>query len=490
MGDFKPSEPSPWGDKWEPQEPPRGFAEKVIAATRAESRPESQLRGKRRSIAVRAGTALLLAGSLAAGALLFIPRNHPADQGDAIAKGERTEVRVAGGRAIAVLEPGAHVSWSGDDVKQTSGDVFYRVEPHPGLPSAFRVHTAAGDVTVKGTCFRVQLSDSEETTMNGRDVKAGVIGAGLTAMALIGVYEGKVAASNARGSVELSAGQSATLNASGAHKNGDLASGGKAFAAASAVQAQSSDDDPLMQANRNLVDTVKQYKDRLAANEADKAKIESQLKEAQQKLATQENDGAAPKSEFDLSQDDWKQLAEDGTIKARYPCGGRGGQPWTVSPDTLTDLGLSPDDGQVLQAAYQQSIQRQTDVLMPACAQLVGSADLAARLGPSVCSSVVDHSVQGDQHRQDVTTVAQIRAGILPIPGPNDSIDPYEKLLLSQTGELKSFESDLAKSLGPEEAHRIAYSESLGSCNSITTDNDKKGGANLSPGGPGLHLRR
>ena len=52
----------------------------------------------------------------------------------------RREVRV-GTRAIAVLEAGAHVKWHGDDIEQTGGDVFWRVEPgarftvHPPPPT-------------------------------------------------------------------------------------------------------------------------------------------------------------------------------------------------------------------------------------------------------------------------------------------------------------------------------------------------------------------
>ena len=115
----------------------------------------------------------------------------------------RQEVRV-GNRALAVLEKGAHVKWDGDAIEQSGGDVFWRVEPG----ARFVVHTAAADVAVKGTCFRVKV-EGEEDAMNRRDAMSGTVGAVLAATAFVGVYEGKVAVSHAGQSVDLVAGQSA-----------------------------------------------------------------------------------------------------------------------------------------------------------------------------------------------------------------------------------------------------------------------------------------
>ena len=130
-------------EAWEPQAPPPDFAERVLAQVRADapSRQEPPKR-TRRPWAIAAGAVATL--SIAAAVALSIGRAP--SHGDAIAK-DRTEVSI-GSRARAVLEPGAQVAWDGDDVVQSSGDVFYRVEPG----ARFRVHTPAGDVEVKGTC--------------------------------------------------------------------------------------------------------------------------------------------------------------------------------------------------------------------------------------------------------------------------------------------------------------------------------------------------
>jgi hypothetical protein len=91
------------------------------------------------------------------------------------------------------------VSWDGDRVEQASGDVFWRVEPG----ERFVVRTPAGEVTVKGTCFRVRVLS---------------VGAAAAAALAVAVYEGKVGVSRAGVQVDLVAGESATLDDHGAHR--------------------------------------------------------------------------------------------------------------------------------------------------------------------------------------------------------------------------------------------------------------------------------
>jgi hypothetical protein len=103
---------------------------------------------------------------------------------------ERTTLAL-GRRGVAVAEAGSELRWQVDrggaaHLMQLSGDVFYRVE----RGGAFVVESAAGTVTVHGTCFRVAL-------------RGGV--------AIVTVYEGRVGAASGGGSVELTAGQRARL---------------------------------------------------------------------------------------------------------------------------------------------------------------------------------------------------------------------------------------------------------------------------------------
>ena len=150
-------------DAWDAQSPPGDFAERVLERVRAESKTRDEAS---RSATTTTATmtverrrarrwGIVSAGVVATGiaAAIFLEVTAPFTKGEANAQ-DRIEVSI-GGRAKAVLEPGAQVKWNGDDVEQAAGDVFYRVEPG----AKFRVHTPAGDVEVKGTCFAVKVKD-------------------------------------------------------------------------------------------------------------------------------------------------------------------------------------------------------------------------------------------------------------------------------------------------------------------------------------------
>jgi ferric-dicitrate binding protein FerR (iron transport regulator) len=456
-------------DAWEPQLPPSDFAERVLAEIRAEAPREANkpsadttTSAREKSRARRWGTGAGVVGLLAlAAALAMRVTGSPDAHGEAIAK-DRLEVSI-GSRARAVLEPGAQVKWDGDEVVQAHGDVFYRVEPG----ARFRVHTPAGDVEVKGTCFAVKIrgegqsSNVEGVDMNKRDVKSGVIGAALSALAFVAVYEGKVAVSHAGERVDLGAGESAQAGARGVSRSGTLGAGEKSFDAKAAANA--SGDAPLAQANENLVAQVSEYRARLEAIAAQKLELEQTLKNTEQKLASK-GDGSAPKSrsDFDLGADDWKELAKDGTIKYMMPCKRPGG--WVASPDQLQKLALAPHDGPALQSAYAKSNERLWSTIKPLCGQAIGSVEVAEKVGMSTCIHLVLDLAQAkekDAANEAMRQVAEIRAGVRPPPGPNEQTSAVTRMFLALTGEMKSFEGDLAQSLGPEEAHRVAYAEGM-----------------------------
>jgi hypothetical protein len=449
-------------DAWEPADPPRGFAERVVDAARREGAARSRTR-RRAGIVVVATIAIAAAAAVA----VVRVRTTPAS-GDASASGERTQIAI-GDRAIAVLEPGARVAWSGDVVTQSSGNVFYRVEPGGG----FRVHTAAGDVDVKGTCFRVKVHDDgtsaaspqrgphQETAMNARDVKVGAVGVAIGAAAFVGVYEGRVALSHAKQSVELGAGESARADNTGVRPSGSIADGEKDFDAQKPANAAPADD-PTMAANKNLADSVRTYKQRLEAIEAEKAKLQKDLEGAQQKLALATDASAPDKhNKFDLNDDDWKDLAKDGTVRLRFPCSRP--ESWNYSPKQLTKMGLAPQDGPPITNALSTSTKRTWAVIKPLCAQaLGGAADVAEKVGQQACMSIVmDIDRQKIDSDEQVRQVAEIRAGMIQAP-PADSMSATMKMLLALSYESKNVESDLAKSIGPDDAHRVVFGDEGG----------------------------
>ncbi len=431
----------------QPQRPPGRFAERVMADVAA-LRQEPV--GRRRATALGAVAGGVTLAVAAAVALVVA--------GNARGRAERGEIRAEawmdvhlGPHIVAALSPGAHVRWDGDEVTQTSGRAFYRVEAD-GAGGTRLVHTPAGDVTVRGTCFEVKVRAASEeaeamTQATARELRAGAVGAIAAAAVLVGVYEGKVRLSRASGAIDVTSGQGARADASGVHGPQELAEAEIDFES-------SAGDDPWRAANASLADQVKAYQRRLEDNEAQRKSIEKELKELKAKLGP---DGGAARDAFELdprdfTTDDWKQLAKAGAVRAGFLCPPAD---WHPSAGELGGLGLAPGDAPALEAAVHDAQQRTWQAIEPACARIVGSDEVARRLGGMACGVVIQNATGKADFNRDVQRVADIRAGNTPMP-PASQLDPLEAYWLALTGETSGYEAELAKTFGPETAHRVA----------------------------------
>jgi len=430
-------------EAWEPPAPPQGFAERVMV------RVEATRRASRRARIVRRSAAVMIPLAAAAAALLAWPK--PVSHGDVSAEERRTFA--LGSRATVVAEAGSHLGWHGDEVTQDRGDVFYRVEPG----ARFRVHTPAGDVEVRGTCFRVKVGVEP---MNQRDMKSGAVGAALSAMAFVGVYEGKVAVSRGAESVEVGAGEAARADAQGVRRESDVDGAKRAFDTRTAPE-----DDPMLRANANLAASVKEYKKRLESIEAERRRLEERLELANAQLGATDAGPPSPNKAYDLSNEDWNELAKEGTVKFRMPCSNEKG--WVPSTAQRDNLGLAPDDVEVLRDAYARSYARVWADIRPICAEVL-SPEVADKLGPTNCpNAIVSILTSSDWARLSKTMrdVAEMRAGTQPLPAQPPA-DPVTRVFLRWTAEMGLLEQDLAAQLGPEQAHRIVYSDSICAWNS------------------------
>ena len=218
--------------------------------------------------------------------------------------------------------------------------------------------------------------------------------------------------------------------------------------------------DPAMAANANLAEQVQRYKAKLEAIGAQKAATEKQLAEMEKKLATiAGKDGAARiRSEYDLSQEDWKKLAAEGTVKFQIPCDD--GKTNDVSPSSLAEIGLPASDAQPIHDALWDASLRRWSVIRALCAQgLHGNLQLADDLGPEACSGLIEHMghKDGGDLEEQTRIAAEIRAGLVPMPPDPASLGPYTQLLLAQLSESQQVEEQLAKSIGPDDAHTFIY---------------------------------
>jgi FecR-like protein len=436
---------------WSAASAPSGFAQRVMLhGQRApEPAPERRretwalrllARGRRRPRTI--GAALLLAAlSLAVliGVGSFLGRG-------AVEGRQRAEVRTElaiGARAIAVLEAGAELSWRGERVEQRRGRVFYRVNPG----GEFRVGTPDGAVEVVGTCFGVEVGERSAD------------GGGATR---VEVLEGRVLVSAGLARAELRAGESARLGRDGVQvsaRDGARAAPGPNGVIGGAA-AQRPPTGPAGAAPADPVEAVAALRRQLERVEEEKRSLEGALRAAEAGLR-QLRDEPPPRHPFELTPEDWRELARDGTVKFRVPCST---PDWKVSPEALDALGLAPEDAALLEAAYARSRERLWQVLRPLCVEALGSETVPEILGRTGCiNGILAAERQRDRAAADeaMHEVAEIRAGGRPAPEPSMANDPVLRALLALTAEPARFEAELAEAFGPEEARRLAYSDAL-----------------------------
>jgi hypothetical protein len=216
------------------------------------------------------------------------------------------------------------------------------------------------------------------------------------------------------------------------------------------------DDDALLAANAKLVSSLQECNRRLAdlGQKRVAPPVAQPTATASSRMRGQ--------GRRETTGPDWERYAKQGVVPYNIPC--LRDTPFTPSERQLDRLGLAPQDGNVLRDAYQKSNQRVMAQLRPLCAKVLGSEQLADRVGASACmSAIVDgaRKENPDKMRDALARVGEVNAGKRPPPEAGPALEPVEALMLAFTAESKAFEADLAATLGPEDAHRIAASRML-----------------------------
>jgi len=218
------------------------------------------------------------------------------------------------------------------------------------------------------------------------------------------------------------------------------------------------DNDALLAANANLVSSLQECNRRLG--DLGQKRV---APPAAQPAATASSRGRGQgQGRREVTGQDWERYAKQGIVPYNVPCLRE--TPFTPSPRQLDRLGLAPQDAAVLHNAYQKSNERVMAQLKPLCAKVLGNGELADRVGASACMSAIVDSARKenpDKMRDALARVGEVNAGKRPPPDSGQGLEPVEALMLAFTGESKAFEADLAATLGPEDAHRIASSRTL-----------------------------
>ena len=223
-------------------------------------------------------------------------------------------------------------------------------------------------------------------------------------------------------------------------------------------EADEGDDDDLLAANAKLVGSLQECNRRLA----DLGQKRVSPPAAEPTATASAWARMRERGRRETAGPDWERYAKQGVVPYNIPC--LRDTPFAPSARQLDRLGLAPQDANVLRDAYQKSNQRVMAQMRPLCAKVLGSEQLADRVGASACmSAIVDgaRKENPDKMHDALARVGEVNAGKRPAPEAGQGLEPVEALMLAFTGESKAFEADLAATLGPEDAHRIAASRML-----------------------------
>lgn len=231
--------------------------------------------------------------------------------------------------------------------------------------------------------------------------------------------------------------------------------------AEASVAPEPKDESALEKANANLTASLHECDRRLA--ELGEHPIGTVAAPASAAPAPAESGGRGRRRERGpMTKEDWERMAESGIVPTRIPC--IRDKPWTPNERVVDRLGLAPQDTEALQAAYEASNKRMTEQIRPLCAQVLGSAEAADKVGISSCIDVINNSARKsnpDATKAALSRVAEVQAGKREAPKPGSDVPAVEQLALLLTKESKTFEDDLAQKLGPEDAKRLASAPEL-----------------------------
>jgi len=222
-----------------------------------------------------------------------------------------------------------------------------------------------------------------------------------------------------------------------------------------------STDDELRKANANLTDSL-QACDRELADLRDRGHAQPSASAAQAPPADRDRgDGGRGRrgNRGEPTKEDWERMAQLGVVRVRVPC--IRDTPWKPNDRVVDRLGLAPQDAKTLEDAYAASNKRVLDQIKPLCAKALGSADVADKVGASACIDAIQNAAKKSDPKaakDSLAHAAEVQAGKRTASGDGA---PLEQLANVLAGESRSFENDLAKNLGPDEAKRIANDPSL-----------------------------
>jgi ferric-dicitrate binding protein FerR (iron transport regulator) len=418
-------------DAWEVPEPPADLADRVLVAL---SKKQPEARPRRWPWLAGVGVAALAS----AAALVLLLRGGREATGATVA--DQRETLRLGDRGLAVAEPGATLSWTvatdgAARVEQAAGDVFYRVER--GEP--FVVSTPAGDVTVLGTCFRVEVSPmrTNKQTMTGV-----AIGAAASAIIVVSVYEGKVLLANERGRVELAAGDKAMARGDSA----PLALADQPAPAELTAPAAGATREDLLRRDEDHRAELSILRDRVKRLEAEK-------------VAGLGAGGWRERGEtfVDPTKEELLDYAKECRIAFDTP--GITLEPFELDDREAAELALGASERGQLERRLNNLHGRILEELRALYVEVTGDRSGAESLSPTALAEEITSKSPREETQLILQKISHERAGLLQPPASLQGTSAAERYYRLMTRVGDDFERELGAVIGPERAHALRKKE-------------------------------
>jgi hypothetical protein len=400
-------------EAWVAPQAPLDFADRVLARHRTRSAP-------------LVAAALFIAG---VAALAFLATRAPIEGASAV---ETRSTLALGGRAIAVAEAGAALSWtilaSGDaTVTQERGNVFYRVEPG----GAFTVQTPAGTARVTGTCFRVEV-----TQMNGSSLKGAAVGAAISALVVVTVYEGQVVAGTGPQQLPISAGEAAVLE--------------RNTARLLEAPAQRRVDGAAQRPESRTASVDVTSEQRVIELQQEAAGLRERVRQLEASLKDPKSKANAEKT-YDLPEEELVSMAEKCELRWDH-VEVDSSHPPTVSGDDAKQVGFTPEQQKAIDsvlAAYNQQMIAQTRALY---AEITHDPNVGSMAFRSMVDEAIDKTSHAERQKA-FQNLARERAGLQPPPDDLKGTPAFERLFRLFQGSGDALEVQIGKVVGPDLAH-------------------------------------
>lgn len=437
-------------EAWQVPGAPVGFAERVLAREAVVAH-----RARRLRVTALAAAALLAIG----GAAWWLSRGEPS--AGALTAEARTSQRL-GERGVAVLEPGAALRWTiardgAAALEQSRGAVFYRVEPG----GVFTVRVPEGEVRVRGTCFEVEVRDMAAW---GPAMGGAAVGAALSALVVVTVYEGRVEVARGGEVRAVEPGERATLGdgiAVAPARGGRVAerAGAPTTKGPSAARAVATPDEgtgpPAQRAGRGgeVVDEGGE----VATLQRENAALRTELAGLRLRVAEADAVREAHKT-YDIGQAELDRMAE--RCELRWDTiGYRLGEPPRVPREEADAFELSEAQLSALDERLAAENARLIEAIRQAYVEVTGDDPAAIQaVAPEALFTEVQDKTPIEERRRIFSLLAKERAsGVEPDVSPARLADlsPAERMFRVITTSGNRLEAAMGEVVGPEVARQM-----------------------------------